>query len=30
MSHLHYNEKSDYSDENACDNEVFRSTIGRN
>ena len=28
MSHLYFNEKSDYSEENTtCDNEVFRSTI---
>ena len=27
MSHLYFNEESDYSEENTCDNEVFRSTI---
>ena len=27
ISHLYFNEKSDYSEENTCDNEVFRSTI---
>ena len=27
MSHLYFNEESDYSEENACDNEVFCSTI---
>ena len=27
MSHFHFDEESDYSKENACDNEVFRSTI---
>ena len=27
MSHLYFNEKSDYSEENTSDNEVFRSTI---
>ena len=27
MSHLYFNEESDYSKENTCDNEVFRSTI---
>ena len=27
MSHLYFNEESDYSEENACDSEVFRSTI---
>ena len=27
MSHLHFNEESDYSEENTCDNEVFRTTI---
>ena len=30
MSHLYFNEESDYSDENTCENEVFRSTIERN
>ena len=27
MSHLYFNEKSDYSEENTCENEVFLSTI---
>ena len=27
MSHLHFNEESDYSEENTCKNGVFRSTI---
>ena len=27
MSHLYFNEESDYSEENAYDNEVFPSTI---
>ena len=27
MSHLYFNEESDYSDENTCDNKVFRFTI---
>ena len=27
MSHLYYNEDSDYSEENACENEVFRFSI---
>ena len=27
MSHLYFNEKSDYSEESTCDNEDFRSTI---
>ena len=27
MSHLYFNEENDYSDENTCDNEVFRSSI---
>ena len=27
MSHLHFNEESDYSEESTCKNEVFRSTI---
>ena len=27
MSHLYFNEESDYSKENACENEVFRSNI---
>ena len=27
MSHLYFNDESDYSEENTCDNEVFRSTI---
>ena len=26
-SHLYFNEESDYSEENTCDNEVFRTTI---
>ena len=26
MSHLYFNEDSDYSDENACENKVCRST----
>ena len=30
MSHLYFNEESDYSEENTCENEVFRSTIERN
>ena len=30
MSHLYVNEDSDYSEENTCENEVFRSTVGRN
>ena len=29
LSHLYFNEESDYSEENACDNEIFRSTILR-
>ena len=28
--HLYFNEDSDYSEENTCENEVFRSTIERN
>ena len=27
MSHLYFNEESDYSEENTCEKEVFRSTI---
>ena len=27
MSHLYFNEESDYSEEIICNNEVFRSTI---
>ena len=27
MSHLYFNEDSDYSEENTYENEVFRSTI---
>ena len=27
MSHLYFNEESDYSEGNTCDNEVFRTTI---
>ena len=27
MSHLYFNEESDYSEENTCDSEVFRSNI---
>ena len=27
MSDLYFDEESDYSEENACDNEAFRSTI---
>ena len=27
MSHLYFNEESDHSEENSCDNEVFRSTF---
>ena len=30
MSHLYFNEESDYFTENTCENEVFRSTIERN
>ena len=30
MSHLYFNEDSDYSEENTCENEVFHSTIERN
>ena len=30
VSHLYFNEESDYSEENACGNEVFRSTKERN
>ena len=27
MSHLYFNEESDYSEEKTCDNEAFCSTI---
>ena len=27
MSHVYFIEESDYSEENTCENEVFRSTI---
>ena len=27
MSHLYFNEESNYSEEITCDNEVFRATI---
>ena len=27
MPHIYCNEKSDYSEENRCENEVFRSTV---
>ena len=27
MSNLYFNEESDYSQENTCENEVFRSTV---
>ena len=27
MSHLYFNKDSDFSEENTCENEVFRSTI---
>ena len=30
MSHLYFNEDSDFSEENTSENEVFRSTIERN
>ena len=30
MSLLYFNEDSDYSEENTCENEVFCSTIERN
>ena len=30
MSLLYFNEDSDYSEKNTCENEVFRSTIERN
>ena len=29
MSHLNFNEGSDYFGENTCENEVFRSTVER-
>ena len=29
MSHLYFNEESGYFKDNACENEVFRSTIER-
>ena len=28
--HLYFNEQTDYSEQNTCENEVFRSTIERN
>ena len=27
MSHLYFNEESDYSEENTCNNEIFCTTI---
>ena len=30
MSLLYFNEDTDYSEENKCENEVFRSNIERN
>ena len=30
MSHLYFNEDSDYSEESTCENEVFCSFIERN
>ena len=30
MPHLYFSEDSDYSEENKCENEVFRSMIERN
>ena len=30
MSHLYFNKDSDYSEENTCKNEIFRSTIEKN
>ena len=30
MSHLYFNEESDYCTENTAENKVFRSTIKRN
>ena len=30
MSHLHFHEESDHSEENTCENEVFRFIIERN
>ena len=30
MLHLYFNEESDYSEENTCENEVFYSTVERN
>ena len=30
MSRLYFNEESDYSEENICDNKVFHSTTERN
>ena len=27
MSHLYFNEESDYSEKNTCENEVFRTTM---
>ena len=29
MSHLYFNKDSDYSEENTCENEVFRFAIER-
>ena len=29
MSHLYFNEESDYFQENTCENQAFRSTIER-
>ena len=30
VSNLYFNEDSDYSKENTCENEFFRSTVERN
>ena len=30
MSHLYFNDKSDYSEENTCENGVFHTTIEKN
>ena len=30
MSYLYFDEDSDYSEENTCENQAFRSTIERN
>ena len=30
MLHLYFNEESNYSEENTCENEVFYSTVERN